>query len=100
MDRTFLYEMQENLFKMRDPLRQAIALQQQARFDAFRKDFNENRPHEALGQVPPPSRYRASPRPYPAKIEEFWYDADHAVRRVRSSGEIKWGGDLDLGLIR
>ncbi len=71
----------------------ATALQQQARFDAFRKDFNENRPHEALGQVPPASRYRASPRPYPAKIEEFWYDADHAVRRVRSSGEIKWGGD-------
>jgi len=70
------------------------AREQQARFDRFRHDFNDNRPHEALGQVTPSSRYRPSPRPYPSQSEEPWYDADHAVRRVRSSGEIKWGGDL------
>ncbi|MFM9843699.1 MAG: integrase core domain-containing protein [Dongiaceae bacterium] len=68
--------------------------EQQARFDAFRRDFNDNRPHEALGQIPPVRRYHPSPRPFPAKIEEPWYDPDHATRRVRSSGEIKWGGDL------
>jgi len=68
--------------------------EQQARFDRFRNDFNDNRPHEALGQVPPTSRYRPSPRPYPSRIEEPWYDAEHAVRRVRSNGEIKWGGDF------
>jgi putative transposase len=71
----------------------ATPAEQQARFDRFRNDFNDNRPHEALGQVPPTRRYRPSPRPYPSKIEEPWYDADHAVRRVRSNGEIKWGGD-------
>ncbi len=65
---------------------------QQARFDAFRLDFNENRPHEALDQVPPASIYRASPRPWCATLQEPWYDADHEVRKVRASGEIKWGG--------
>lgn len=72
----------------------ASLAEQQVRFDRFRNDFNDNRPHESLGQVPPTSCYRPSPRPYPSKIEEPWYDADHAVRRVRTSGEIKWGGDL------
>ena len=24
---------------------------------------------------------------------EPWYDAEHAVRRVRPTGEIKWGGE-------
>jgi len=67
---------------------------QQARFDAFRAEFNALRPHEALGQVTPASCYRGSPRPYPAVIEDPVYRADEAVRRVRSNGEIKWGGDL------
>jgi len=72
----------------------ATPAEQQARFDRFRNDFNDHRPHEALGQAPPTSRYRPSPRPYPSRIEEPWYDAEHAVRRVRPNGEIKWGGDL------
>jgi putative transposase len=67
---------------------------QQARFDRFRAEFNQVRPHEALGQAPPASRYRASPRPYPAAIADPEYRAEEAVRRVRSNGEIKWGGDL------
>ena len=28
----------------------------------------------------------------PARVEDPWYDADHQVRRVRSSGEIMWKG--------
>jgi len=68
--------------------------QQQARFDQFRADFNHNRPHEALGQATPASRFQPSPRPYPDRIPEPIYPDDHAVRRVRSNGEIKWGGDL------
>ena len=70
------------------------AAEQQARFDAFRRDFNTNRPHEALGQIPPVRRYHPSPRPFPDKIAAPWYDPDHATRRVRPTGEIKWGGDL------
>jgi putative transposase len=67
---------------------------QQARFDRFRLEYNHLRPHEALGQETPASRYRKSPRCYPSRIEEPAYDAEHAVRRVRSNGEIKWGGTL------
>jgi putative transposase len=70
----------------------ASKAEQQARFDAFRHDFNHNRPHEALDQQPPATVYRASPRPMPERVPEPWYDADHAVRRVRTNGGIKWRG--------
>jgi putative transposase len=72
----------------------ATAAEQQARFDRFRNDFNDHRPHEALGQVAPTSRYRRSPRAYSSRIEAPWYDADHAVRKVRTNGEIRWGGEM------
>ena len=67
---------------------------QQRRFQRFRRDFNDERPHEALGQETPRSRYQSSPRAYPRRIEEPVYGADQAVRRVRSNGEIKWHGEL------
>jgi transposase InsO family protein len=67
---------------------------QQARFDAFRRDYNTERPHEALGGATPASRLGAARgRPLlEGEPPEPIYDADHAVRRVRSNGEIKWGG--------
>jgi transposase InsO family protein len=40
------------------------SLQQQARFDAFRQEFNTERPHEALDMRCPAEVYAASPRPY------------------------------------
>ena len=36
---------------------------QQRRFDHFQREYNEERPHEALAQVPPAQHYRPSPRP-------------------------------------
>ena len=71
----------------------ANAAEQQARFDAFRRHYNQERPHEALGQRPPDELYVPSQRPMPDRIEDPWYDADHQVRRVRPSGEIMWKGD-------
>lgn len=68
--------------------------QQQRRFDRMRREFNTERPHEALGQQPPAHLYRPSPRPYPARLEDPWYDATHQVRRVRPTGQIKWQGEL------
>src|SRR5439155_3390194 len=70
----------------------ASAAAQQHRFDAFRRHYNEERPHEALRQLMPAECYAASPRSLPDRIEDPWYDADHQVRRVRSSGEIIWRG--------
>jgi transposase InsO family protein len=69
------------------------AKEQQARFDAFRRHYNEERPHEALGQRPPAELYAPSARAMPDRLEEPWYDANHQVRRMRSSGDIKWKGD-------
>lgn len=71
----------------------ATATEQQARFDRFRRHYNEERPHEALEQVPPAMHWRPPIRVLPARLDDPWYDADHAVRRVRPSGAIKWQGE-------
>lgn len=46
------------------------------------------------GRKPQASRYRPSARCYPGRLEEPQYAAAQAVRRVRSNGEIRWGGEL------
>ena len=68
--------------------------EQQARFDAFRHVFNNERPHEALDFQYPASLYRPSPRRYPCVLREPVYGDDCTVRQVRSSGEIRWKGEL------
>jgi transposase InsO family protein len=67
---------------------------QERRFAAFARDYNEERPHEALGQRTPASAYRPSPRKMPERLSEPVYAAEAAVRKVRSNGEIKWRGEL------
>jgi transposase InsO family protein len=69
-------------------------VQQQRRFDRMRAEFNRERPHEALGQRPPARVYVASPRSYPSRLEDPWYDATNQVRHVRGNGTIKWQGDF------
>lgn len=65
---------------------------QQRRFNEFREEYNEQRPHEALGQRTPAELYRQSPRPYPARISEPEYVDSMEVRFVHRNGEIKWQG--------
>jgi transposase InsO family protein len=69
------------------------AAEQQLRFDAFRRHYNEERPHEALDQTPPAQHWQPSRRLPPARLQDPWYDASHEVRRVRTAGEIKWRGE-------
>lgn len=66
---------------------------QQRVFNRFRRSYNEERPHEALGQIPPTRIYRPSPRRYSGRLREPEYGGDVEVRRVRSRGEIKWRGN-------
>jgi transposase InsO family protein len=66
---------------------------QQRRFDAFRRLFNDERPHEALGQATPASWYGPTLRRWSGKLREPDYLDDHEVRRVRHNGEIKWKGE-------
>lgn len=67
---------------------------QRRAFDRFRHTYNNDRPHEALGQRPPRLLYTPSFRPYPARVSSPEYGAEVTVRSVRSNGEIKWKGDL------
>src|SRR3954465_12565381 len=70
------------------------AFEQQARFDAFRHHYNQERPHDGLGQRPPAQLYTPSRHPMPHRAEDPWYNADQQVRRVRSTGAIKWKGEF------
>jgi transposase InsO family protein len=63
---------------------------QQRRFDRFRREYNEDRPHEALGQQPPRSVYTPSPRRFPEHLPAIEYPGHLEVRRVSTSGCIGW----------
>ena len=63
---------------------------QQRRFDQFRFEYNEVRPHEALDQKTPASRYQASPRCYPERVPEPEYPDGMQVRRVMRHGGFYW----------
>jgi transposase InsO family protein len=66
--------------------------EQQARFDEFRKCYNERRPHEALGFSTPCSVYAASARTYPLALSDPEYDDRFVLRRVHKDGDIKMQG--------
>lgn len=67
---------------------------QARRFEAFRQDYNHERPHQALRQTPPAGFYAPSPRAMPNRLAEPDYRSDMKIRKVRTSGEIKFGGDM------
>lgn len=62
---------------------------QQRKFDAFREEFNRERPHEAIGMKRPAELYRPSDRSYPKKIETYDYPGHFLVRRVSRGGTIR-----------
>jgi transposase InsO family protein len=57
----------------------------QRALDRWREVYNFERPHEALGQQPPSSRYRPSPRAMPEQLPEPEYDASEIVRTVSTT---------------
>lgn len=68
----------------------ASARGQQRVFDRFRAEYNNERPHEALGQVAPATVYAASSRRLPASLPELVYPAHYEVRLVSRNGGIRW----------
>ena len=76
----------------------ATRARQVRRFARFRRYYNMERPHEALGQVTPASRYRPSLRRWSGTFAAPSYPAHLQPRRVRSNGMIKWqGGTVYIG---
>ena len=80
------------------PLARAPAADRTAQaeaFEAFRRDYNQIRPHEALGMDTPAEHYSSSARQMPARPPEPDYPAEAAVRKVRHNGAVKWqGGEI------
>src|SRR5262245_49207916 len=54
----------------------------QRAFDTWRMVYNHDRPHEALDQEVPASRYRPSPRSMPERLPQVEYDEREIVRSV------------------
>jgi len=67
--------------------------QQQQALDRFRQEYNEVRPHEALGMRTPASVYQPSTRKFPARVPEPEYPASLLVRSVHPHGHFRWKKD-------
>lgn len=65
---------------------------QQQRFDAFRREYNDERPHEALGQRTPSELYVPSGRAFPERIEEPEYPRCYEVLTATRFGHVKFRG--------
>lgn len=68
--------------------------QEAARLERWRRIYNGERPHEALGMKRPGELYRASRRRLPDGIPTWPYPPDYAVRRVSRNGTVKIGNRL------
>lgn len=63
---------------------------QQRRFGGFQREFNQDRPHEALGMRTPASVYACSPRAYPQRVGDPDYAEGLELRRVKPNGVFNW----------
>jgi len=71
-----------------------LSLQQcQRRFDAWRKVYNFQRPHEAIDMKVPAERYQPSPRQYIENLPPIEYAPDDQVRKVQQGGCISYQGE-------
>ena len=71
------------------PPRTSLRAQQRC-FDAFRREYNHERPHEALGYLTPAARSRSSPRPLPRRLPELDYPRHFHVEQVYPNGVISF----------
>ena len=60
----------------------------QALFDPWRDEYNNERPHEALGMDVPAKRYRESKRKYSEQLTEPEYETGARIRKVDYKGYI------------
>jgi transposase InsO family protein len=74
----------------------ANLLQQQERFDDWVHEFNNERPHEAIGMKRPAELFERSAAPMPTILPELCYPTHDDVVRVRANGQIYVAG---IGMI-
>jgi transposase InsO family protein len=63
---------------------------QQRRFNRFCAEYNQERPHEALGQQVPVSRYDVSSREMPERLPRPEYPGHFEIRRVSRAGTFRF----------
>ncbi|HEX6894815.1 MAG TPA: IS481 family transposase [Bryobacteraceae bacterium] len=63
---------------------------QQRAFLEFEREYNYERPHEALGGKTPAELYTASARCYPSRLPELEYPSGAHLRRISQQGSLKW----------
>lgn len=66
---------------------------QQRKFNRFRAEYNEERPHEALDQQIPACVHQTSAREMPDKLPPLDYPDRFKVRYVSANGGIRWNSD-------
>jgi len=71
------------------PPRGSLAAQQRA-FNTFRREYNDERPHQHLDGRAPGDRYHCSPRLYPAQLPPLEYPGHFLVKRVTNAGTFRF----------
>jgi len=85
------HERMHKTLKYETTIQQALNLKkQQERFEKFRDEFNNLRPHDGLGMKTPSEVYVKSPRSFPSKLPPIEYPAHYEVRRVSNNCGIRW----------
>ena len=69
---------------------QRTCASQQKNFDAFRVEYNTERPHEALLQETPATHYTTSPRQYPSTLPTLEYPLHFLVKKVTDAGTFRF----------
>jgi len=63
---------------------------QQKRFNSWKSEYNEERPHDALGGSTPMDMYRTSEKVMPSKLPKPEYPSHFEVRYVSRNNCIRW----------
>ena len=64
---------------------------QQRKLNAFVREYNEDRYHQALGMETPASVHKVSERGYPERVNRWEYGKEFKERYVCRNGAIRWG---------
>jgi putative transposase len=87
------HERMHGVLKQETMLPPALNLRsQQRRFDRFVPEYNQERPHEALGGLVPAELWRPSPRAYVERPAEPEYPRHWERRVIKRTGLMKWRG--------
>jgi putative transposase len=63
---------------------------QKQRIDRWRREYNQDRPHESIGMLRPVQKYQKSPRRYCGKIKPLRYPRPLKTLQVSVSGFVSW----------